>query len=276
MPAHRSFVVTEPDTTKIENIFYRIYNDEFESAWMSSPVDPSRKNVDSTIMVSAAGLDFGSNYTVEFYAQNSKGVRGYSAYFSDFTLRANNAPVAQNEVLDIAVSVNQLLRISMDSLFTDDDLAYGDSLMYLVTNPDDGNLLDFSNWETGSTLALSPGAGYEGDYSFWLKTTDLAGESDSLQVMLTVTGTTGIDEQSAETKFSIYPNPARDYLTIKANDVSVSGYTLMLFNTTGQMFVKKHVVENEHQLDLRKYSGGIYFIVLQNDEFTVRKTVVVK
>ena len=29
LPAERSFVIPEPDTAKIENIYYRIYNDEF-------------------------------------------------------------------------------------------------------------------------------------------------------------------------------------------------------------------------------------------------------
>jgi hypothetical protein len=125
-------------------------------------------------------------------------------------------------------------------------------------------------------LSFTPAAGQNGNYTFWLKTTDLAFETDSIQVVLTVTGSTGIDEHSAESKFSIYPNPARDYLTIRRNDYSENGYTLMLFNTTGQVFVKKYVVENDHQLDLRKYSRGVYFIILQNDGFAVRKTVVIE
>lgn len=52
MPAQRSFVIAEPDTARIENIYYRIYNDNFESVWMTASVDPARKNVDSTIMTS--------------------------------------------------------------------------------------------------------------------------------------------------------------------------------------------------------------------------------
>jgi hypothetical protein len=72
LPAQRSFVISEPDTAKIENIYYRLYNDDFESTWMTASVDPARKNVDSTIMLSVAALDLNENYTVEFMHKTVK------------------------------------------------------------------------------------------------------------------------------------------------------------------------------------------------------------
>ena len=276
LPVQRSFVIIKTDTTKIENIFYRLYNDDFESTWMTVSVDPARKNVDSTFMLSVAALDLNENYTVELYAQNSKGVRGYSVFLEDLSLRRNNAPESVKETLELSMSVNQNLEISMDSLFQDADLAFGDSLVYMISASDNPEIFDFASWNTPGILTLTPSAGQNGTYIFWLKTTDLALETDSIQVALTVTGSTGFDEQLAETKFSIYPNPARDYLTIKRNDYSEKEYSLRLFNTTGQLFIKKQITESEHQLNLREYSGGVYFIVLQNDEFTVRETVVIE
>jgi hypothetical protein len=203
-------------------------------------------------------------------------VRGYSVFLEDLSLRQNNAPESMKETLELSMSVNQNLDISMDSLFQDADLAFGDSLVYMISASDNPDIFDFASWDTPGVLTLTPAAGQNGNYTFWLKTNDLALETDSIQVALTVTSSTGIDEQLAETKFSIYPNPARDYLTIKRNDYSEKEYSLRLFNTTGQLFIKKQITESEHQLDLREYSGGVYFIVLQNDEFTVRKTVVIE
>jgi hypothetical protein len=276
LPAERTFVITESDTTKIENIYYRFYNDDSESTWMTASVDPARENVDSTIMLSIAALDLSENYTVELYAQNSKGVRGYSVFLEDLSLRQNNAPESLKEMLDLSMSVNQNLEISMDSLFQDADLAFGDSLAYMISISDNPDIFDFASWNYPGILSLTPAAGQNGNYTFWLKANDLALETDSIQVVLAVTGSTGIDDQPAETRFIIYPNPARDYLTIRRDDYLHNSYLLRLFNATGQLFIKKQVSESEHRLNLSEYPGGVYFIVLQNDEFTVRKSVVVE
>ena len=276
LPVAKSFVISESDTAEIENIFYRFYNDEFESIWMNASVDPARKNVDSTIMASVTGLNLDENYSIEFYAENNLGVRSFSVFLNDLNLRQNNAPESLKETLELSMSVNQNLAISMDSLFQDADLAFGDSLVYMISDSDNPDIFDFASWNTPGILSLTPASGQNGNYTFWLKTTDLALESDSIQVALAITGSTGINDQPAETKFNIYPNPARDYVTIRWNDYSQNGYTLGLLNTTGQLFIKKQVTESEHHLDLSEYSGGVYFIVLQNDELTVRKTVVIE
>ncbi len=276
MPAQRSFIITEPDTTKIENIFYRLYNDDFESAWMMASEDPARKNVDSTIMLSVASLNLSENYTVELYAQNSKGVRGYSVFLEDLSLRQNNAPESLKEMLELSMSVNQHLQISMDSLFQDADLAFGDSLAFLISDSDNPGIFDFASWNTPGILSLTPVAGQNGSYTFWLKTTDLAAESDSVQVTLTITGTTGIEENALNNRFLIYPNPARDYLTVKSGVNSDKGFKLELFNTTGQLLYSKKISDNEYVLDLKNYSGGLYFLVLNASEFSFRKTIIVK
>jgi hypothetical protein len=227
-------------------------------------------------MLSIAALDLSENYTVELYAQNSKGVRGYSVFLEDLSLRQNNAPESLKEMLDLSMSVNQNLEISMDSLFQDADLAFGDSLAYMISISDNPDIFDFASWNYPGILSLTPAAGQNGNYTFWLKANDLALETDSIQVVLAVTGSTGIDDQPAETRFIIYPNPARDYLTIRRDDYLHNSYLLRLFNATGQLFIKKQVSESEHRLNLSEYPGGVYFIVLQNDEFTVRKSVVVE
>lgn len=276
MPAQGSFVIAEPDTARIENIYYRIYNDEFESVWMTASVDPARRNVDSTIMASVAGLDLDNNYTLEFYAENNLGVRGFSAYLSNIDLMMNHPPERTKDAVELFMSVNQVLELSMDSLFNDEDLNFGDSLVYEITNADNTDLMDFADWETGSLLSLSPVSGYLGNYMFWLKTTDLAGESDSVQVMLTVTGATGVEDMISDKRFRVYPNPASDYVNIKMVNGHSSGYKIMLYSTTGKLQYSKNVEDSEYTLSLNKYHGGIYFIVLQNSEFMIRKKLIIR
>lgn len=275
LPVAKSFVISEPDTTKIENIFYRFYNDDFESTWMTASVDPERKNVDSTIMASVSELNLDDNYTIEFYAQNSMGVRGFSAYLSNVDLMMNHSPQRTKNMLELSVATNQIMELSMDSLFNDEDLNLGDSLVYAITGADNPDLLDFASWENGSQLSFSPVSGYSGNYSFWLKTEDLAGESDSVEVMLTVSTATGIEDVAADKGFWVYPNPADDYVHIQTvNDWS--DYKLELYSSSGKLALSKNIEDSKYTLKLNEYPQGIYFMVLQNSDFMIRKKLIVR
>jgi len=272
MPAQRSFVIAEPDTARIENIYYRIYNDNFESVWMTASVDPSRKNVDSTIMASVIGFKPDENYTLEFYAENNMGVRGFSAYLSNINLMKNHPPERTREIVELSMSANQVLKLSMDSLFNDQDLNFGDSLVYAIMDVDNSDLMEFTDWESGSLLSFAPVSGYSGNYNFWLITTDLASESDSVQVMLTVITATGIEDLASDKRFLFYPNPAKDFVKIKTD--GYNGYKLHLISSTGVLLSSIHVNANEYILNLEKYSKGLYYIVLKVDDFTIRKKIV--
>lgn len=276
LPMHSSFVITEPDTVKVENIVYRFYNDDYKSVWMEAKIDPARQNVDSTVMASVVGLAMDENYTIEFYAQNSLGVRGFSAYLSNVDLTMNHSPERTRDTLELSVSVNQNMNVSMDSLFNDVDLNLGDSLVYAITGADNPDLFDFASWETGSQLLFSPISGYSGNYNFWLKTHDLAGESDSVQVMLTVNTATEIEDVATDKDFLVYPNPANDYVKIKMISVFADNYKLMLYNPLGKLEYSKNIEDTYYTLNLNKYPKGIYFIVLQNGDFMVRKKLIIR
>ncbi len=276
LPVQRSFVIPEPDTAKIENIFYRFYNDNFESVWMSIPVDPERKNVDSTIMASVTGLDFGSSYTVELYAENNRGVRGFSAFLNDVSLRMDNAPERIKDTLKITVSVNQNMEISMDTLFNDNDLIYGDSLRFEIIGQNIPELNNFTTWNYGSSLSLAPVPDDLGEYRFWLTTTDLSNLSDSIWVMLNVINPTGIaDNDIADGLFRIYPNPARGYVNIKSIDNQLTRYRLMLFGAAGNLLLSRNIEKDEYRLPLKNLPRGLYFIVLENNEFKVQKKLII-
>jgi len=160
----------------------------------------------------------------------------------------------------------------MDSLFNDQDLNFGDSLVYAIMDVDNSDLMEFTDWESGSLLSFAPVSGYSGNYNFWLITTDLASESDSVQVMLTVITATGIEDLASDKRFLFYPNPAKDFVKIKTD--GYNGYKLHLISSTGVLLSSIHVNANEYILNLEKYSKGLYYIVLKVDDFTIRKKIV--
>jgi hypothetical protein len=275
LPANRTFVVVEPDTIKIEKIFYRFFNDDYQGIWMALDVEPAQKQIDSTVAASVLNMELGKQYTIELYAKNNLGVRGYSTYFSPVDLRMNNSPESMRDSLSLEIMANQVKGVSMDSLFTDLDLNFGDKLVYSISDSENNDLSVFSDWETPSLLKFSPHNDHQGQYNFWITATDAAWEKDSIKVMLTVTGTTGIEANSEDNPFTVYPNPAGNYTTVRVNSSSLlNGYNLKLYNSTGQLLKTEFVNTQEHRLQLNKLTKGMYIVVLQNSEFMARKKII--
>jgi hypothetical protein len=188
----------------------------------------------------------------------------------------NNAPERIKDTLELTIAVNQQMDVQMDTLFSDVDLIVGDSLMYSLEGLDNMELLDFTDWSSNSLLTFTPATQNSGSYNFLLKTSDLAGESDSIQVMLTVTNATGIEDLASDNGILIYPNPASDYVNIKAADGYTAGYKIMLYSITGKLQYSRISEDTEYTLNLSSYPQGIYFIVLQNNEFMIRKKLIIR
>lgn len=274
LPVSKSFVIVKPDTTKIENIVYRFYNDSYKGTWMTSAVDPARKDVDSIFMVSTTGLDLDQDYTIEFYAKNNMEVRSFSTFLSNVDLQINNSPERLKDTLQLTISSSQQMDVQMDSLFSDADLVIGDRLMYALEGMDAMNVQNFTDWSSVDLLSFMPSAEYSGMYYFWLKTTDVAGESDSVYVDLTIRNATGINSQMDQNAFIVYPNPAHELLTIKNMNSTNSDFNLKLYTSDGRLLLVKNVYESVYTLSLGDYPQGIYVIYLVNNKFTVKKKII--
>lgn len=275
IPLERSFVKSNPNTTKVKDIYYRIYSERYEGAWMNSTVNPQQKLVDSTIFIPVAGLDFNKTYSIEFYAKNTVNNRGFSTYLNNLALSTNSAPTNLKESLNLSMFRNEIISISMDSLFNDVDLVNGDSLMYAIINPDNQEIYNFSSWDVPSVLSVTPDNKYVGSYNYWFVASDLAGESDSVEVMLTVNNITSshtFDKEDAP--FNIYPNPAKDFVTLQILDNSISAYKLNLYNSQGQIMMNKYVAENKYVLNLKHYSQGVYIITIKTNSKFIRKRII--
>ncbi len=86
----------------------------------------------------------------------------------------------------------------------------------------------------------------------------------------------GIEEGTYQDKIKIYPNPTTNYITIESISTTKKTFTLCLMNLQGQQLVSKKVeIDKTLQLDLSKFSNGIYFLTLQNEnENYVSKVVI--
>jgi len=63
-------------------------------------------------------------------------------------------------------------------------------------------------------------------------------------------------------KFKIYPNPTNGVFEILINEFNGSDYKIVIANSTGSIIKTELMQKNSVQLDLSKYSAGLYYIKL--------------
>ncbi|MEL7001908.1 MAG: T9SS type A sorting domain-containing protein, partial [Bacteroidota bacterium] len=189
LPVQRNFDVQNVGPGKITAVNYRFFNDAFDGEWESGLITPPTSDVDSVFDLSIENIPLENTYSVELYAQNESGIRGFSVFLNDLDLRVNSSPAKSKDELNLMVNVDQVIQISMDSLFDDPDVAFGDSLSYTLENISNAGLGTFSQLTEGSVFSFSPDRNHIGAYTFAIRATDLAGESDELPVTLDVNWT---------------------------------------------------------------------------------------
>jgi hypothetical protein len=88
----------------------------------------------------------------------------------------------------------------------------------------------------------------------------------------------GVTEIIENKGMVIYPNPARDKITIKINQKDSSEIKLVIYNLQGQMLLQKDLVQNNTEIDVSLLPQGIYVARVSFGDGSYRqgKFVVVK
>lgn len=74
---------------------------------------------------------------------------------------------------------------------------------------------------------------------------------------------------------SVFPNPARDHITVKFEKAPKPGTVIRLFNSVGQNLYKSTANDSETILPLANLSHGIYFLWVENraEQLTFHKKI---
>jgi hypothetical protein len=81
---------------------------------------------------------------------------------------------------------------------------------------------------------------------------------------------TGVEENEAQVK--VYPNPAKDVVTIEAEGMT----QVCVYNALGQCIIQDEVAENQTTIDLRNVSAGLYLLRVKTESGTISKRIVVE
>lgn len=132
-----------------------------------------------------------------------------------------------------------------------------------------GNFKDDLNTDT---IPVSGGGGisnsdYSGGYYY---IDDICISTDSLLCAIE----TGVKE-SNKSSFQLYPNPVQEILTL--NIFSTKGF-FRIYNTSGILvYLQNFSKRGKYQVDMSKFSNGIYFLQLQdNDKITTQRFLLIK
>lgn len=89
--------------------------------------------------------------------------------------------------------------------------------------------------------------------------------------------TTNLNEIDNYIDFSVYPNPAKEKITIDISNNIANHYLLKITNTLGQIVVSSELNKNVSDIDINNLYRGVYFIQLVNPEnnlISIKKVII--
>lgn len=86
---------------------------------------------------------------------------------------------------------------------------------------------------------------------------------------------TGIEDWNLSAQCRIYPNPARDNITVEF-PMETSEAVLQIFNMAGQLLMQQNCsVENIQHIDVSSILPGMYILRIQTDKYHIHKKIII-
>ena len=90
---------------------------------------------------------------------------------------------------------------------------------------------------------------------------------------------TGITEYTLNNLFMIYPNPAKDFFTVKMNTDDKMNIDLQLYNLLGEQVLRTDASVNsftEKRIDVSQLPAGIYFLNVESEGARIAKKIIIE
>jgi len=176
----------------------------------------------------------------------------------------------------IKINVNQLPHpyLGEDTLICANYLWFAPDSLYCRPN-------NYSSWlwstgDTVSVLLLDSSYSFHDTttISFWVNTTDSNGCSnyDTITVFFDLCE---VMEEMPKKSFSLYPNPSSNMIYWKTDNIN-SFFVLSLSDIQGRIVWKTSTANNQGEINVSSFDAGSYVLIIQGDDFVLRKIVVVE
>lgn len=142
---------------------------------------------------------------------------------------------------------------------------------FIVEDPDNEFPSDFSlvvgegdNYSV-SNNTITPIDGFVGVINVPITVNDGTDSSEPFNIMVEVSQILGLDKDFIQENFSVYPNPTNDYVIIQPNGTSIN-YDIAIYDLKGILLFLDKIGENtKNQIDLIKFSKGLYLLKISSE-----------
>jgi len=100
------------------------------------------------------------------------------------------------------------------------------------------------------------------------------GESEDAELTIVNNFTTGTNQEFISNKVHVFPNPAKDNLTIGLDDLT--GERIVIYNAVGQEVIVQEVIGREINLDVRDLERGVHLVKIWTNEGVAVKKILIE
>lgn len=76
--------------------------------------------------------------------------------------------------------------------------------------------------------------------------------------------------------FSVFPNPASNFVTVNADRNSNTVLTIYFYNVMGKLVRTETLQQNQQQIDIRDLDNGIYMVEIKSKEWTGKQKLIIQ
>jgi len=133
-------------------------------------------------------------------------------------------------------------------------LCINHSSVALVAMPSGGAYTGTGVWGNSFNPALSGAGTFTLTYNF----TNANNCFSSVNSTVVVGSCTGVGELAKQTPFSVYPNPAQDFVKVGFEDTDL--HIIEIFNDLGMLVYTEQTMEHTATIDVSHFSNGLYMM----------------
>jgi hypothetical protein len=137
------------------------------------------------------------------------------------------------------------------------------------------DLCGLISW-THDFSALTDTCMSKGIYDITFTATDECGNTNSTHALLTIADSLATGISNPRTiDFTMYPNPASDFITLTYNQTEVKQVQLALFDAFGKIIWSDKFTTQEIKIPVYDYPHGMYFLQIRTIEGICAQRVIV-
>jgi hypothetical protein len=208
--------------------------------------------------------------TAEYTFNKKVNISGEGMHTFKFYVAYQGDLVPSNDTLthDVEIYGDADVDLGADTLFTEED-------EYMLSA---GREFDSYEWQDGTTTRTYV-VETSGQYSVTVIDTLGCSGSDTIQIFLDSTKTTGVNPIAAEDyKILIYPNPVRNKLTVDIDAGMPQQFRIALYNNQGQVVYSDQITtrRRKYRINMREFPESVYFIRIQTRGNVHNKQIIVQ